>query len=107
MSKPASGRGCLPDMRCLLAVVVFGACSAARPPPPRNVAPVVVDVPVMTIDPDSDGLRDKRRYWKKVSRAYMSQVPGPVCICEQKPAFIIDTPSGPQTTYMTTCSTYY
>ena len=60
----------------------------------------------ITIDPDTEVMRDKQSYWRKWGRAYMSQVPGPVCICEQKPSWIIDTPTGPQTTYMTVCSTY-
>ncbi len=79
-------------------------CHATRPVSPANVA--VPEVVAITIDPDTEALRDKHAYWRKWSRAYMSQVPGPVCICEQKPSFIVDTPTGPQTTYMTVCSTY-
>ncbi len=95
-------------MRSLLAVVIFGACTHHQPPAPSNVArAVIADPEEVVIDPDSAELRSKRRYWKKVARAYMSQVPGPVCICESVPSLTYDTPTGPQTTYMTTCSTYH
>ena len=90
-----------------MSLVVFGACTAHRPPAPSNVARELVVEPAIAIDPDSAELRSKRRYWKQVSRAYMSQVPGPVCICENVPALTYDTPAGPQTAYMTMCSTYH
>ncbi len=95
-------------MRWLLVVIVLGACAPALRRPPANIAVVSAaePVPEVVIDPDSENLRDKRSYWKKWSRAYMSQVPGPVCICESKPSFTYDSPTGPKTSYMTTCSTY-
>ncbi len=91
-------------MRLLLVLLV--GCHAARPVAPANVTVTVLEVAAVTIDPDSSDLRDKQRYWRKWSRAYMSKVPGPICLCEQIPSFVIDTPTGPQPTYMTSCSTY-
>lgn len=91
-------------MRSLLAVVVFGACAAKPPPVIANVGHVAV-IDDVVIDPSSDAYQAKRSYWKKWGRAYMSQIPGPVSICERRPqVWIVDGVE--QVTYLTQCSTY-
>jgi len=94
-------------MRWLPAVVVFGACAPAIRAPPSNlpVAEPVIAEPAIRIDPDSEGLHDKRAYWHRWGRAYVSQVPGPVCVCEYRPSLTWDTPAGTQTSYLAVCST--
>lgn len=98
-------------MRSLLAVIVFGACARTVPAtPPRNVAyPAITDEPdvdEVVIDPDSKELQAKRSYWRRSSRAYMSQIPGAVTVCTFQPTLVMETPRGPQTYYVTICSDY-